>query len=190
MEPQDLSNRLQRLYRMYLEIKAESKRLIYNAPNEFMGDVFNASGSKISVIITIDKDKGTYVKDYPHLNRRTFLRALRDDQIPLYINEEGAFKEVISNRLKGTRKEIPILQDLMDRYEELNSKAERCINLISILEKKIISLIYEKKIIGLAGHKPSITPLALTILQIGNHEYILCDKDNLLRPWNIERIQI
>lgn len=184
MKPQDLSNRLQRLYRMNLDTLTESKRLIDNAPKEFMGDVFDASGSKRSVIITIDKDKGdkgTYVKDFPHMDRRTFLRALRDDQIPLFINEEDAFKEVISSRLKGTRKEIPILQDLMDRYEELNSKAERCYNLISKLEKKII---------GLAGHKPSITRLALTILQIGNHEYIIDGKDNLFRPWNIERIQI
>jgi hypothetical protein len=181
MTPQNISNRLQNLYRMYREIRLESKNLLENAPEEFMGDIKTEKGSKRPLIITQEPTRGSYSKDYPDANYKATLRALRNDQLPLYINEQGTFKDIIVERLKGIRKEIPIRQDLIDTYEDLEKKAGRCLDLFIKLEDKIKDLSYK--------HAKNNSYNSYTLILIGNHEYLIT-KNSILRPWDIDRIQL
>lgn len=145
-------------------------------PESVLGDVtINPDGKppfKRRVILRLDHDEHAISTDYVEKGKASFYFALRDSELPLYINDEtlGDYeKKIIEDRFKGDLFEIPFRQDIVDEHEKISRRFSLLWSLTSGYKKILIR--YVRKLMDKKPSKRYTDPKELILLEVEGYTY-------------------
>jgi len=189
-------HRLQELYKKRLALSKVSSLWFNKVPGEaFLGYVVIIR-KKHRVLYDMHKDfeQKSYSIEYPdqgyERHKRHYLRALRNEELPVLINhpdyQEPGSQEVLQGRLKGEYLEIPYHQDLVDERIKLDHQFKRIRIIIKAYESILEDYVKNKK------NKSTYSTTEILIYTIEGHDYYFKNYNNdktMLTASSIERIK-
>ena len=194
--PVDAHHRLQELYKKREALAEVSSQWFNKTPKDaFLGHTIR-EGMKQRVLYCMhnDSDLKSYSTEYPDQgydrHKRHLLRALRDKELPVYINhpdyQDPRSQVTLQSRLKGEYLEIPYHQDLVDEREKLDHQSKRLWSVIRAYESILEDYVGDKK------NKSSYSNAEILIYTIEGHDYYFKNYSNdktMLPASSIERIE-
>jgi len=183
----DIHDRLQVLNKKKEDVGGINSQWFNDTPDIFMGSIPNQVHRKI--FIMDHKERSHFCKYPDHGDKYWYYIALRDSEIPLHLNKvPEEYLHIINKRLKGEIKEIPFIQDLVDRKEKINHKLGRINLLIGMYRQILIDYLYDNR----PYNKYDTTKLIF--MNIKGHDYLFETSGGknirILDEYSIEKIQI
>lgn len=168
--------KLQELDQRRLELIEENRDWFSRCPDKILGDITvrptNKKPYQRRVLLGVDHKEYAISKDYPDKSNDAFFYALRDSELPLYINDEGIGKsprKIIEDRLKGELFEVPINQDLVDEHEKNSRQFSLLWALIRGYKEILIRYVRSKEVNNPV--KRYMDPSEMILLEIEGYTY-------------------
>ena len=168
--------KLQELDLKRLELLEANRDWFSRAPDKLLGDIFvRPEGKKPytrRMLLSLNHKEHAISKDYPDKGNDAFFYALRDSELPLYINDEGIGKsprKIIEDRLKGELFEVPFRQDLVDEYGKNSRQFSLLWALIRGYKEILIRYLRSKEVNNPV--KRYMDPSEMILLEIDGYTY-------------------
>jgi hypothetical protein len=186
-----------RLQQLYLKkealIKVSGAWFKSTPKHQFLGITKDNMGKDQRVIYYMGEERNSFSKEYPDNgydhNKKHYLRALRNEELPLHVNHPDyqsiQAQRILQSRLKGEYLEIPYHQDLVEQRDKLDHQFNRIWKVIGCYEKILEDYVEEHK------KKDYFNTTTLLIYTIEGHDYYFKSQGErtLIAPSHVERIE-
>lgn len=148
LDIKEISRRLQVLYKKREKHYEKDRAWFDSTPDLFLGIIVTKLEEVRPILYVMDHKEKSHHTRYPDLDGIWYVKALRDKELPLYINETKlteAQHTIIKQRLKGELKEIPIMQKLVDTKQKLDERRNRISIVIGTYEGMLVDYLYNNR---------------------------------------------